>query len=136
MGKSNAQTILTKENFVEEIINKGINATNNDITGIVNSCIKAGAGIEITKLEGVACSINSSSYTGNDTVNRAIPHGLGKIPKLYIYVLLDYLIHIICIKREILFVMVAGLMQLQHLIILIFMLVILPIMYRLVMVIY
>lgn len=82
MSRTGAQVVLTKENYVEEILNKGFDADDNDITNIVNACIKAGAGIEVSKLETKACSMTSGSYTGNAVVNRAIPHGLGEKPKL------------------------------------------------------
>lgn len=60
---------------------------------IDNDDIKAGAGIALAKLDSAVCSkteaddkiaavISSGTYTGDGDNDRAIPHGLGVIPRL------------------------------------------------------
>ena len=51
--------------------------------GVANGVAGLDASVEIPDalIQSVVCRSVSLPFTGNDTVNRAIPHGLGRVPK-------------------------------------------------------
>ena len=59
------------------------------LPGVVGTTELADGAATIAKVDSLIGKFNSGSYTGDGTVNRAIPHGLGIVPKCVMSIRID-----------------------------------------------